>query len=223
MSDGDRTVPMIDDLALDYVTWARHRNAQRSLSLPVPGLDGDVQQVLGRASHEIDIRGALVGEDSADKLSSLQQKVITGEEVTFTADIVTALELDKVIVVAAEFEEHGGRPGYYDYRLTLRESPPLPPPAELTSPGGLGDLGMGDLGFDTDLLGDIAGMAGDLQNAIETVSGALDTLGALASLGDLGLNNPLSPMVDEAGKVGSSGSGATGAAGKLADLLGGNG
>jgi hypothetical protein len=161
--------------------------------------------------------------DKPDKLSSLQQKVITGEEVTFTADIVTALELDKVIVVAAEFEEHGGRPGYYDYRLTLRESPPLPPPAELTSPGGLGDLGMGDLGFDTDLLGDIAGMAGDLQNAIETVSGALDTLGALASLGDLGLNNPLSPMVDEAGKVGSSGSGATGAAGKLADLLGGTG
>jgi hypothetical protein len=209
---------MIDDLALDYVTQARQRTAHRSLSLPIPGLAGDVQQVIGRASHEIEIAGVIAGTDAADKLSSLQGKVKTGEEVTFTADITSALELENVIVTLAEIEERAGVPGYYDYRLFIRESPPLPPPAELSPFGGLDGL---DLGFDTDILGDIADVAGDLQGAIEQVAGALDALDALAGLGDLGLNNPLTPMMEQADRVGGSAEGGAGAAQSLSDLLGG--
>jgi hypothetical protein len=214
----ERPIPMIDDLALDYVTQARQRTAHRSLSLPIPGLAGDVQQVIGRASHEIEIAGVIAGTDAADKLSSLQGKVKTGEEVTFTADITSALELENVIVTLAEIEERAGVPGYYDYRLFIRESPPLPPPAELSPFGGLDGL---DLGFDTDILGDIADVAGDLQGAIEQVAGALDALDALAGLGDLGLNNPLTPMMEQADRVGGSAEGGAGAAQSLSDLLGG--
>jgi hypothetical protein len=214
----ERPIPMIDDLALDYVTQARQRTAHRSLSLPIPGLAGDVQQVIGRASHEIEIAGVIAGTDAADKLSSLQGKVKTGEEVTFTADITSALELENVIVTLAEIEERAGVPGYYDYRLFIRESPPLPPPAELSPFGGLDGL---DLGFDTDSLGDIADVAGDLQGAIEQVAGALDALDALAGLGDLGLNNPLTPMMEQADRVGGSAEGGAGAAQSLSDLLGG--
>lgn len=215
----DRPIPMIDDLALDYVTRARQRTAQRSLSLSVPGLDGDVQQVIGRASYEIEVVGVLAGGEAADKLKSLQAKVKTGDEVTFTADITSALELAPVIVVLAQFEEHAGMPGYYDYRLVLRESPPLPPPAELSPFGGLDGM---DLGFDTDILGDIADAAGTLQGAIEQVAGALDTLEALAGLGDLGLNNPLTPMMEQADRLGGSAEGSAGAAQGLSDLLGGS-
>jgi hypothetical protein len=218
MTDTARPIPMIDDLALDYVTHARQRTVQRSWSLPIPGLAGDVQQVAGRASYEIEIAGVLVGEDAADKLASLQEKAKAGTEVTFTADITAALELDPVVIVAAEFEEGAGTPGYYDYRLLIRESPPLPPPAELAPLGGLDGF---DLGFDTDILGDIADMAGDLQNAIDQVTGALDALQALAGLGDLGLNNPVAPMMDEAGRIGGSAGGAADAAAGLSDLLGG--
>jgi hypothetical protein len=210
---------MIDDLALDYVTCARQRTMHRSLALSVPGLEGDVQQTLGRASYEIDISGVLVGADAAEKLSALQNKVKAGEEVRFTADIATALELDKVIIVSAEIEEHGGRPGYFDYRLLIRESPPLPPPAELSSFGGLDGF---DLGFDTDVLGDIADAAGDLQNAVEQVAGALDTLQALAGLGDLSLSNPLAPMTEAADTLGSAGEGGEEVSGRLSDLLGGS-
>ncbi len=223
----DRPVPMIDDLALDYVTWVRQQTVQRSLSLALPGLDGDVQQVTGRASYEIEIRGAIVGDDAADKLSSLQKKIADGAEVTFTADIATALELDKVIVVAADFTEHGGRPGYFDYRLRIRESPPLPPPAELSPFGGLPgmDLGGFDLGFDLgslgDVVGDIASVAGDIQNAVEQVAGAIDTLQSLAGLADLGLDNPLAPMLAQADKLGGVAGGAD-IGKKLSDLIGGH-
>lgn len=222
MSNEQRPIPMIDDLALEYVARARQSIRQRIVPLAVAGLDGEVQQVLGRASHQIELAGVIVGEDAADKLGALQKKAASGEESDFTADITTALELSKVIVVAADFEEQAGRPGYFDYRLILHESPPLPPPAELASLGGLAGA---DLGFDADILthiqDDIANRAGELQNAIETVSDTLDTLQSLAGLGDLSLSNPLTPMSEEAGKLGSSGAGAVDAGSKLGGLLGG--
>ncbi|MCI0508173.1 MAG: hypothetical protein L0Z73_19015 [Gammaproteobacteria bacterium] len=211
-----RPIPMIDDLALDYVTWARQRTLQRTLSMPVPGLDGDVQQGLGRSSHEIEIAGVLVGEDVADRLRELQENASSGEEVPFTADIATALEMENVIVVAAEFEEHAGRPGYYDYHMLLRESPPLPEPAELSPFGGLDGF---DLGFDTDILGDITDMAGDLQGALEAVTDVLGDLEALAGLAGLSLGNPLTPVQEEAEGLGTSGGDAAGTAGNLTNLL----
>jgi len=207
---------MIDDLALDYVTSARQRTLQRTLSMPVPGLDGDVQQGLGRASHEIEIAGVLVGEEVSDRLSELQEKAASGEEVPFTADIVNALEMETVIVIAAQFQEYAGRPGYYDYRLLLRESPPLPEPAELSTFGGLDGV---DLGFDTDILGDINDMAGDLQGALEAVTDVLGDLEALAGLADLALGNPLTPVQEEAEGLGTSGGDAAGTAGNLSSLL----
>jgi hypothetical protein len=195
----------------------RQETRQRVAAVPVAGLGGDVQQRLGRASHEVEIAGVLVGEEVVDRLKELQEQASAGEEVTFTADITTALALDKMIVAAAAFEEEAGRPGRYRYHLHLRESPPLPEPAALDGFGGLGD----GLGFDTDLLGDIADAAGSLQDAVEAVGDALGALEALSALGDLGLGNPVAPMQEAAGSLASSGGGAAEAGGALTRLLGG--
>jgi hypothetical protein len=208
---------MVDDLSLDAVSWAHHASAQRLASVPVLGLDGDVQQRLGRASHEIELAGVISGDSAKDDLEKLQKKCAAGDEVPFTADITTALEIKKVVIVRAEFEEAAGVPGIYHYRLLLRESPPLPPPAELAPFGGLGGF---DLGFDTDVLGDIAGLADQVQGAVEAVSGALSDLQKLASLGDLGLGNPLSPIQDETGKLSSVGTASEAAGKALKTILG---
>ena len=213
-----RPIPMIDDLALDYVSWVRQRTLQRTLSLPVPGLEGDVQQRLGRASYEVEIAGVLLGEGVADRLAELQGKAASGEETPFTADIVNALEMENVIIVAAEFQEFAGHAGYYHYRFLLRESPPLPEPAELSPFGGLDGF---DLGFDTDVLGDIADMAGDLQDALDAVTDVLGDLEALAGLADLSLGNPLTPVQEEAEGLGASGGDAAGSAERFSQLLGG--
>ena len=215
-----RPIPMIDDLALDHVAWARHRAHNRTLSLPVLALQGDVQQALGRGSHDIELGGVLVGEDARDRLTGLQEKAAAGEEADFSADIASALELVKVVVLAAEFSESAGRPGRYDYRIALRESPPLPEPAELSPFGGLDGF---DTGFDTDILGDIADVAGDLQDAIDAVSDALDTLDALSGLADLGLGNPLSPVQEEGDALAGAGAGAADAATGLDAILRGDG
>lgn len=192
-------IPMLGDLALEHVTWAETRLTQRLVAVPVVGLAGDAQQNLGRASHEVSLAGVLIGPDSADKLSELQKKAAAGEELDFTADITTALELAKVVVVDAAFTAEAGRPDRYDFRLTLRESPPLPPPAEASPFGGLDGV---DLGFDPgalgDVLGDVLDKAGELQDAVEAAVDAVQQISALAGLADLALGNPLTPMQDAA-------------------------
>lgn len=195
-------VPMLGDLPLEHVTWAETRLTQRLAAVPVVGLAGDAQQNLGRASHVIALAGVIIGEDAADKLGTLQQKAAAGEELDFTSDISTALELAKVVVVDARFTAEAGRPNRYGFELTLRESPPLPPPAEASPFGGLDGL---DLGFDTDILGDVLDAAGALQAAVEAAAEAIQQITALAGLADLALGNPLTPMQEAAGGVASVG------------------
>lgn len=230
-----RPIPMVDDLALDAVGWIRHRTAPRAVSVPVAGLEGDAQQSLGRASHEVELGGVLVGEEVADRLAELQEKAAAGAEVTFHADITTALDVEHMVVVAAEFAESGGRPGRYEYRLHLRESPPLPPPAQVSGFGGLGglgdlglgdlglgDLGLGDLGFDGlgDVLGDISDLAALAQDALDAVNEAVGALEALASLSDLSFGNPLEPVQAEGQKLAGV-AGVADAVTALGNLLGG--
>ncbi|WP_428264573.1 hypothetical protein [Haliangium sp.] len=217
-----RPIPMIGDIALDMVAWVRQRTVQGYVSQPVTGLEGHVQQRLGRASHEIELAGVLVGEEVADALSDLQEKAGAGEPVTFTADITSALELEEVVIVSAEFQEVAGQAGRYEYRFHLRESPPLPEPATLSSFGGLGDLDTGfDLGFDTDILGDISDLAGELQGALDAVNDVLGDLEALAGLANLDLGNPLTPVQEAGSALGQLGAGAAEAASALTNLLGG--
>jgi hypothetical protein len=210
-----RAVPTIDDIQLDPVLVIRQRTRARLDSTPVVGLAGDVQQRLGRSSHEVELRGLIHGEDALDKLDALQDKVVSGEEVDFTADITTALEIAKMVVVEAEFEELAGHPNRFEYRLVLRESPPLPEPASLAPFGGLEGF---DTGFDTDVLGDIADMAGELQDAMEMLGDVMAGLEALAGLANLEAGNPLQPMQDHAGSLEGTGAGASEASAGLRGL-----
>lgn len=219
-----RAIPLVDDLPLDAVSWIRQRTAVRASSLPVAGLSGDAQQLLGRSSHEFEVAGLLVGDESRSQLESLQQKAAEISEVPFHADVTAALEVEKVVVLEAEFLEAAGQPGRYEYRLLLRESPPIPPPAE-DDPFGLGDLGLGDLGlpdlgFDDlgDVLGDIADAAAMAQDALDAVTGAIAALDALGSIADLAADNPLEPLLAEAEELGALGE-AAGVATALHDLL----
>jgi hypothetical protein len=118
--------------------------------------------------------------------------------------------------VTAAFEEVAGRPNVYAYRLLLRESPPLPPPAELTPFGGLDGA---DVGFDTDVLSDIADAAGQLQDAVEAVNDAVKALEALSALTDLSAGNPVEPIQDEVGSLGGVGEAVGDAVAGMGDVM----
>ena len=84
--------------------------------------------------------------------------------------------------------------------------------------GGLDDFGLGDLGFDTDILGDLEDLAGDIAGAVDDALGVIDALGALANLGDLGglggVFDPLNAPVEKVGQVASELTSAIGSLGE---------
>ncbi|MEA2372309.1 MAG: hypothetical protein QOH12_2703 [Solirubrobacteraceae bacterium] len=217
-------VPMIDDVELAATQIVRQETDQGFVRHQVAGLDGTVHQKLGRRSHRVLLSGLLLSATAADDLKTLQKKASSGAEVTFTADITTALEVEHMVIEALAVEQQVGVQGQYSYTVALAESPPLPPPAQLKPFGGLGDFGVGDLGFDAGALGDLAGaIADEAGSAIHAVDGALDAVkavGALASLGDLGnLGNPLSGLTKAAGAMGSVGKQVGAALDELGKLL----
>jgi hypothetical protein len=199
-------MPLVGDVPLASVQRIEHELDGGFEPVGVPGLDGDVLQRAGRGSHVIRIHGVLSGESARDELSTLQGLAGAGEEVAFSADITTALELERVVVAYLRAHEVAGTQNLVGYEMHLVESPPLPPPAEVSTFGGLGDFGLGDLGFDTDVLGDIAGLAGEVAGAVDAVMEVADQLSALAALGSIDVGGPLAPMSDAVGAL-TSGAG----------------
>ena len=199
-------VPMIDDIELKAVQVIRQETDQDFVRQKIAGLPGTLHQRLGRSSHRVLLAGALLPDTAADDLEKLQTKAASGEEVTFTADITTALSIEKMVIESFRAEQQIGPAGQVAYSIVLAESPPLPPPAELSAFGGLGDFGLGDLGFDPGALGgvldSIAAQAGSIMDLADTVMGAIDQLSALASLANLAaLDNPVAPLVGKVGEV----------------------
>jgi hypothetical protein len=211
---------LLADVPLTAVQRIEHRLDSRFAAVPVLGLDGEVRQRSGRGSHELRILGLLHGATAADDLATLQETAAAGEEVTFAADIATALELQQVVITSFWAAQVAGEPAEVAYELHLAESPPLPPPAQVSGFGGLDDFGFGDLGFDTDILGDLTDLAGQVAGAVSAAMDAIAALEALAGLGDLNFAGPLQPLQSVVDQVGQAGAAIGQAASTLGELFG---
>jgi hypothetical protein len=199
-------MPMIDGIELKAVQHIRQETSLGFVEQRIAGLEGTLHQKLGRRSFRVELDGCLLPETAADDLATLQDKASKGTEVSFTADITTALNIEKMVIEHFRAEQTVGLQGQITYQLTLVESPPLPPPAEVSAFGGLGDFGLGDLGFDVGALGDVLSEIQDQAGAImDAVDSALDVVGqlsALASLADIAnISNPLRPLTEKVGEL----------------------
>lgn len=215
------SVPLLGDISLEFVQRIEHKLHGGFVPTPIAGLPGELQQRLARRSHQLAIAGVILGEEVASQLETLQQAAESGEELTFAADITSALELQSVVITSFRAIEIAGQTNQFYYELTLAENPPLPPPAEISGFGGLDDFGLGDLGFDTDILGDLEDLAGDIAGAIDDALDVIDQLSALANLDGLDLNAGfLEPMAGAVNAVGDVASGFQEATRSLTDLFG---
>ena len=221
MADPETATPLLGDVTLSAVQHIRQETDGDLVALRIPALDGMPHQRLGRRSHRVTLSGVLLGDTAADDLSALQKLARDGTETTFTADIVTALEVQNVVVESLAAEQVVGRPGQYAYTVVVAENPPLPPPAEVSSFGGL--EGFGDLGFDglDDVLSGIADQAGALTDALDSALDAVGAAAQLAGIGDLsGVGNPLKPLTDSVGAIGGVGDAVGGVLDQIKRILG---
>jgi hypothetical protein len=213
--------PMVDDIELNAVQHVRQETEQGYVTQRVAGLEGTLHQRLGRRSHRVRLAGVLVGDTAHDDLEALQKKAQAGDEVTFSADITTALEISHMVIEEFVAEQRVGPANQFAYALLLVENPPLPPPEETSAFGGLDDFGVGDLGFG-DVDGVLAGVADQAGSALAAADGALEAaagLGALAGLADFGnVDNPLTPLTDQVSSLSGIGDALSAALAPLRDL-----
>lgn len=217
-----RPTPLLGDVSLQYVQTIEHHLDGGFRATSVIGLPGELQQRAARPSHRIRLTGVLFDASAGDDLAKLQDAAGAGAELTFSADIATALDLQKVVITQFGARAEAGRPDWISYDLEVAESPPLPPPAQVEPFGGLGDFGLGDLGLDTSVLSDISDLADQVGSAVDQALSAVRQLSALAAgFGDLGnaagLLQPFSNVTSRLSGIGSALGSATGA---LDDLLG---
>ena len=106
---------------------------------------------------------------------------------TFVADIVTATEIQYVVIETLRFEQSASRPDEIEYLIALRESPPPPPPPAPSLDDGLLDEAGGFLDSVTGALNAIDAVSvPDFGDPTPPLSGTLDgTKAALEGLSEV--------------------------------------
>lgn len=192
--------PVLGDWEIPRIQSIQSLERRNFVELDIPGRVGSLFQDMNTGPTCIAISGSLYGDETRNEfLEELRGKFREGEPVTFVGDIVTATEVQYVIIETLQFEENGLKPDQLDYHIIIRESPPPPPP-----PDPLG-------GIDTDLLD----QAGDFM---DSVTGALDVIETLGSIPNFG--NPTGSLQDTLGQVSSATEGLGDMATQLTDLFG---
>ncbi|MES2443082.1 MAG: hypothetical protein V4574_09650, partial [Pseudomonadota bacterium] len=115
-------VPMLDDIELKAVQLIRQETEQDYRRRRIAGLQGTLHQHVGRRSHRVIVAGLLLAATGADDLAALQKKAAAGAEVTFTADIATALEIEQMVIESFAAEQVPGAGGQTAYAILLAES-----------------------------------------------------------------------------------------------------
>jgi hypothetical protein len=159
--------PVLGDWEIPRIQSIQSLEKRNFVELDIPGRVGSLFQDMNTGPTRVEICGSLYGDETHNEfLEELRGKFREGEPLTFVGDIVTATEVQYVIIETLQFEENGLKPDQLDYYIILKESPPPPPP-----PDPLG-------GIDTDLLD----QAGDF---LDSVTGALDVINSIGSVPDL--------------------------------------
>ena len=155
--------PMLGDLELEQVQLVEDDEGQVVTRHPVPGLEGDFLQDLGRRAARLRLTGVLTSAGTVEHLGALREKFHAGEPVGFVSDITSATLIDQVLIERMEVTELAGRPSVFEYRFDLREFleakppptedvivPPPPPPDVENGKLAVTVVAEGDPAFDMD-------------------------------------------------------------------------
>lgn len=119
--------PMLGDLELSLVQRIETEEEQVLVDHAVPGLAGNFTQRLNRNATRVTLHGVITADDARDDLEQLREKFHAAEPLPFVADIMTATEVQQVLIADLEVQEVAGKPERFEYHLTLDEYIPPPP------------------------------------------------------------------------------------------------
>jgi hypothetical protein len=164
----------VGKISLDELTQVSVEERARVVHHAVPGLAGDLAQVMGRPSVQVTLHGIFYGADSADKLKDLRKLYLAAEPVDFFAEAVGEGYFAQVIISGLEVTQRAGEPDQFTYCCRVVEYVKPPEPA-VTSPFAA---------IDSDLLSQASGFMDDIQNGLAQVSSLTSLLTSTPSFGD---------------------------------------
>lgn len=192
--------PLLGDWEIPRIALLQSVERRAFAELATPGRVGSLFQDLNSAPTVVAIHGTLYGDEARDEfLNEVRSRFKAGAPVTFVADILTATDVQYVVIETLHFQESGVRPDQTDYWIRLRESPPPPPP-----PDPLGGLD--------------AGLLDQAGSFLDSVTGALDIIEALGNIPDL--SDPTPPLQNALTQVEAATAGLSDVADALRGLLG---
>lgn len=162
--------PMLGEFPLNGIECIESSESRALVEHRVPGLAGNYFQDMGSVPNTIVIAGTKSGDEARDNfLTGIREIFNKGEPTTFVADINTATDITDVVIEDLDVAEIGGSPDSFRYLIKVRKytKPPEPPAPRLLD-------------------------AGILEDALNLVEGAMNTLDALGSIPNLG--DPTGPV-----------------------------
>lgn len=146
--------PMLDDIELPLVQEVSTHDRRALAEHKPPGMDGSLLQNLGRRPERIVLWGVAEGDDALETIQKLDEKFRAGAPLSFTADISTDSEIDKIVVDDFQAQELAGKPQRYAFTLSLREFIEPVEPEDLSA-------------LDTGILDEAAGLMDDLLGGLD--------------------------------------------------------
>jgi hypothetical protein len=159
---------------LEHLTRVDVSEATRVVRHAVPGLSGDLSQVLGRPSVVVRFQGIFYGADALDELSALRAAHLAGEPVDFFTAAVGEGYFAQVLITRLHVAQRAGYPDQFDYACEVVEYVEPPEPAAADPFGAL----------DAGLLDEATAFMDDVQNALDEVAGLVELVANAPSFGD---------------------------------------
>ena len=164
----------LGSVTLTHLTRVEVSEQQRVVHHPVPGMSGDLAQVLGRPSVTVRLHGIYYGPTASEDLGNLRSAYLAGEPVDFFTEAVGEGYFAQVLITHLQVAQRAAYTDHFDFACEVIEyvKPPAP---EVTDPFGALDAG---------LLDEATAFMDDVQNALDQVAGIVDMIANAPSFGD---------------------------------------
>lgn len=166
----------LGSVTLQHLTRVDVSEATRVVRHPVPGLSGDLSQVLGRPSVTVRLQGIFYGAEAAADLEALRTAHLAGEPLDFFTEAVGEGYFAEVLITRVQVAQRAGYPDQFDFACEVMEY--VEPPQPVASGAGL------LLALDAGLLDEAAGLVDGVQNALAEVSSLVELIASAPAFGD---------------------------------------
>jgi hypothetical protein len=164
----------LGSVSLDKLTGVVVRERARLAHHQVPGLAGELVQLLGRPSVQVTLDGIFFGPDSTANLAALRELYRAGDPLDFFADAVGDGYFAQVVITGLRVAQRAGETDQFGYSCDLVEFVEPPRPA------GIDPLAV----IDTDLAAEATAFVDEVQSAVEGVTQLSALVTGLPSFAD---------------------------------------